>query len=84
MSCTVFSNDFEIIFDKSDSKSNGYTLSGQRATNYRSALQNPDMNRLNLAAILRKKDGLHHSKEQKHFWHNFQSNQIQAHANANE
>lgn len=77
MACTITSDKIEILMNNKD-LTNRAPLTG-----YRSALQNPDLSRVQLAALLRRNDRPGERRKRKNLWSSFTDNQLGQHANSN-
>jgi hypothetical protein len=77
MGCSVFSEDIKILLDAGQT---GITAPAA----YGSALQNPDISKVQLAAMLRRRVRPSVSKTRKTFWSSFMDRYVLQHANSND
>ena len=77
MSCSVISENINIVMDSQATMPDRSPITG-------SALQNPDISRANLGAILRRKTRRSPKKAQNLFWTAFTAYHAEQHANCND
>ena len=79
MSCSVISEDIKIVMNSSIKQEKP-----RPRANYSSALQNPDISRVQLAALLRRRNPAGgENKSRRTFWSAFMANVVDSHANGN-
>lgn len=76
MGCTITSDKVEILMNNNGLSKN------RPITGYRSALQNPDLHRAQLAALLRRGEG--GRKRRNSLWSSFTNRHLGRHANCND
>jgi hypothetical protein len=82
MSCSIISDTIKITMDGETAHK---TLSATPVPGYRSALQNPDISKVQLETLLRRqaRPGAATGRSQKNFWSAFMTQYRSSHANGN-